>query len=217
MQYHLCVLLLLVLGGHEISSGKLPSSFTVCKRNDPDLNECLRAAAQKGIGLMKDAQQPDVGQGLPSGCRHRTELTGDSTTLIPTTDNPGFLDQLMDRCHTLTKASRPLDAYSCDKQRRDVNTVDFDKAKMEMRADIPYVKIEGDYTMNGKFLVLPMKGEGKCNMSMSSNTNKVMNENWKELYQELRPTLRETLGAVFLKVANGIFLNVPEKDLLPES
>ena len=47
------------------------------------------------------AQQPDVGQGLPSGCRHRTELTGGSrvsTTLVPTADNPGFLDQLFDHC-----------------------------------------------------------------------------------------------------------------------
>ncbi|PSN46792.1 hypothetical protein C0J52_19145 [Blattella germanica] len=41
--------------------------------------------------LELTAQQTDVGQGLPSGCRHRTELTGCSivsTKLIPTADNP---------------------------------------------------------------------------------------------------------------------------------
>ncbi|PSN56778.1 hypothetical protein C0J52_02669 [Blattella germanica] len=47
------------------------------------------------------SQQPYVGQDLPCGCRHRTELTGGSmisTTLVPTADGPGFLDQLMDWC-----------------------------------------------------------------------------------------------------------------------
>ena len=47
--------------------------------------------------ISSKAQQPDVGQGLPSGCRHRTELTWDSWSpqpIIPTADNPGVLGQL---------------------------------------------------------------------------------------------------------------------------
>jgi hypothetical protein len=49
------------------------------------------------------------------------------------------------------------------------------------------------------------------------NTNKVLNENWKEFFEELRPILRDTFGAEFLQYTNHLFHKIPENELFLES
>jgi len=49
------------------------------------------------------------------------------------------------------------------------------------------------------------------------NTNKVLNENWKEFFEELRPILRDTFDAVFLQYTNQLFHKIPENELFLES
>jgi hypothetical protein len=44
---------------------------------------------------------------------------------------------------------------------------DLEKRCIELEANVPFTTIDADYIMDGKFLVLPMKGKGKCNMNLS--------------------------------------------------
>ena len=44
---------------------------------------------------------------------------------------------------------------------------DLDKRCIEFEANVPFTTIDADYVMDGKFLVLPLKGKGKCNMNLS--------------------------------------------------
>jgi hypothetical protein len=38
---------------------------------------------------------------------------------------------------------------------------------LEFQAKVPLTTVDADYVMDGKFLVLPIKGKGKCNMNLS--------------------------------------------------
>ncbi|PSN54018.1 hypothetical protein C0J52_10172 [Blattella germanica] len=67
--------------------------------------------------------------------------------------------------------------------------------------------------MDGKFLVLPMRGTGKAKMEFSDNTNKVLNENWKAFWEELRPSFEETFGAIFSQLAKKVFDKVPSQEI----
>lgn len=53
-------------------------------------------------------------------------------------------------------------------------------------------------------------------LNAGDNTNKVLNDNWKEFFEELRPTLHDTFGVVFLKLANTLFHKVPENEIFLE-
>jgi hypothetical protein len=46
--------------------------------------------------------------------------------------------------------------------------------------------------------------------------NKVINENWELIFQELRPALEKAFGDVFLEYAKGIFDNVPFDNIFPK-
>jgi hypothetical protein len=45
--------------------------------------------------------------------------------------------------------------------------IDFDKHIIEADTFVKFSVLEADYVMNGKFLVLPLKGNGKCKMEFS--------------------------------------------------
>jgi hypothetical protein len=45
--------------------------------------------------------------------------------------------------------------------------VDFDKRIVEADILLKTAILDADYVMNGKFLVLPLKGNGKCKLEFS--------------------------------------------------
>jgi hypothetical protein len=56
----------------------------------------------------------------------------------------------------------------------------------------------------------------KFSTCTGENTNKILNENWQQFWEELRPSFEETFAAVFLKFSNAIFSRVPEEDIFLE-
>jgi hypothetical protein len=50
----------------------------------------------------------------------------------------------------------------------------------------------------------------------AENTNRILNENWQQFWEELRPSFEETFAAVFLQYSNAIFSKVPEEDIFLE-
>lgn len=49
--------------------------------------------------------------------------------------------------------------------------IDFKNYVFEVDALTPYLRLEGDYEMDGKVLLLPIKGKGKCNITLGKNYN----------------------------------------------
>jgi hypothetical protein len=45
--------------------------------------------------------------------------------------------------------------------------IDLDKRILEADAFVPKTTMEADYVMDGRFLVLPVKGKGKCKFDFS--------------------------------------------------
>ncbi|GFG40539.1 hypothetical protein Cfor_02403 [Coptotermes formosanus] len=226
-------------------------SFLRCRRDDPDLNSCLQAAIQKAILLMKHGV-PEL-QMLPVDPLEVTNINIQDGVGRPVKMN---LDLVNAKLHGVTQCH--IKSVRADLGKRSIG---FD-------ANVPFTTIDADYIMDGKFLVLPLKGKGKCSMNLTDydifvkmraeplvkdetvywdikefylhidtlklfqvnfenlfngdkelgdNTNKVLNENWKEFFEELRPILRDTFGGVFLQYTNQLFHKVPESGLFLES
>ncbi|KAG5872978.1 hypothetical protein JTB14_017035 [Gonioctena quinquepunctata] len=50
---------------------------------------------------------------------------------------------------------------------------------------------------------------------LGANTNKLLNEEWKSVLDELKPAIAETIATVASSIVNGIFDKIPYKFLLP--
>ncbi|XP_065371554.1 protein takeout-like [Calliphora vicina] len=122
-----------------------------------------------------------------------------------------------------------------------------------------YLSVIGDYDINGKILILPIKGSGKSNITMvdvdlimnflgtplekdgatymnieklnvdaepkgmlykvenlfngdqalGDNMNLFLNENWQEIYTEVRASLSKAYGEIFKEVISAVFSKYP--------
>ncbi|KAG5861534.1 hypothetical protein JTB14_030293 [Gonioctena quinquepunctata] len=50
---------------------------------------------------------------------------------------------------------------------------------------------------------------------LGANTNRLLNEEWKSVVNELKPAIAETVVKVASSIVNGIFDKIPYKFLLP--
>jgi len=48
------------------------------------------------------------------------------------------------------------------------------------------------------------------------NTNRILNENWQQFWEDLRPSLEETFSAILQQFSDEIFSRVPEEDVFLE-
>jgi hypothetical protein len=62
---------------------------------------------------------------------------------------------------------------------------DLEKRYLEFQAKVSPTRIVADYVMQGKFLILPIKGEGKCNMNLS----KFFEEQSMSVHYDIRTTI----------------------------
>lgn len=128
--------------------------------------------------------------------------------------------------------------------------------------------LEGDYTMSGKILLLPIQGAGRCKMDfhgwdsdwkinpkavekngkqymtvdnsnsvlkfkvtaltmdyenlfngdkqLSATLNTFLNENWKDILEELRPSLSETISQIIVSVVSGTFSRIPYNEIFKD-
>ncbi|KAJ4439281.1 hypothetical protein ANN_07401 [Periplaneta americana] len=141
---------------------------------------------------------------------------------------------------------------------------DIKNRQIEFEVQIPVFDMEGTYELDGKFSLLPLKGNGKFKMALHSyttnfklkadaitkngdvywdvksfdlvisnpknltvhfdnmfngnkvlgdSTNKALNDNWEGFWEELRPSMQETFGKIFLEIIKVLFSKVPEKNL----
>ncbi|XP_014210436.1 circadian clock-controlled protein [Copidosoma floridanum] len=131
----------------------VPDFIHVCKRNDPHIEDCIRRSV--------DELKPKL-------------VTGEPTYNIPSLE-PLLLKELIatEGSGGLKITAREIKAYGASnfyiqKLRVDMNTLRF-----AMDILLPHLYIEGLYEINGKVLLLPIRGSGPLTGNFTDATGSV--------------------------------------------
>ncbi|XP_067013799.2 circadian clock-controlled protein daywake [Anabrus simplex] len=124
---------------------KLPAYITACKEDDPNLNACALGSAKKAFPQMVNG---DKKYGIPSLnplVVEKAEIPGNGLDLT-------FMNA---KLHGLPDT--------------DIRDVKFDTTKqyLEVNFLIPHLYVDSDYKIDGKLLVVPLKGDGKTNITLT--------------------------------------------------
>lgn len=126
-----------------------PSNFKLCKRNQPNYNECIADAATKAV------------QSLAGGLKPFKILPLEPLTI----DNIQIGES--DGSVSLMQEYKNTQLYGITKDLVIKNyKIDFDKCILESDSYSPQVEFVADYKIDGKILLLPIKGSGKSNITM---------------------------------------------------
>ncbi|XP_066999781.2 protein takeout [Anabrus simplex] len=237
---------LLAVSPTEAATGHLPKSYPLCKKSDPNLNTCLKNAVQAVV--------PQLVDGIPNlGVLSIDPLEVSSIDISQGTGPVAVALKF-----------RNVKVYGLSKGIVRDSKADLKNFMLEFGGFAPYVRLEADYEMDGKILVLPVTGKGRCNITfddmetrlgpkgkstkkngdsyfdvtdfkldifslgklsfnfenlfngdktLGESMNKIMNENWKDMWAELRPSFEKTFSAVFREYAHRLFSKVPMKDI----
>ncbi|XP_049799195.1 protein takeout-like isoform X1 [Schistocerca nitens] len=143
---------LLLLAAHAWAApAKLPSSYKTCKQNDPDFNGCLKEALQSAAPLLKN--------GIPS-------------LGVPSIDPMPFATIKIQQGNKQRPVSVDVEFDNTlvyGMSRGFVDSVEMVPGsyhmKAHLRVDDPMYMI-GTYKVEGKVLVLPIKGSGAYNITI---------------------------------------------------
>lgn len=68
-------------------------------------------------------------------------------------------------------------------------------------------QIEAD--ANPQLLTMNIENLFNGDKALGDNMNQVLNENWKDLYQEIRPQFSKAFGGIIRKIFNQVFATYP--------
>ena len=229
---------------------ELPSSFSICKRNDPKLNECFSRSAEKALKILKE---PLPEFGIPAVNPVKVEKIE-----VPASSSDNF---------RLRQKITNLEIHNLINSK--VSHCDINFGEKDFNATInlenPLIELKGNYELDGKILVLQIQGEGTfqiilekisgvlrmsgliiekkgkkylqvektfCKVTpmlakikfnnlfngdqaLGESVNTLLNQNWKDIYEELSPTYEEVLAQFLESIAKQIFSKVPFDNLFP--
>ncbi|XP_069685817.1 protein takeout-like [Periplaneta americana] len=133
-----------------VDSKKLPPSFKTCPRDAPNLDECTRAAVEDALTKTLYKGDPSLGI-LPLDPLAITTLAigrGTGSVNIDITFNNLKVYGLKNL--SVAKFHHNVEEYT-----------------ITAEAIVPDLRLEGDYDMEGKILLLPVTGKGKSTISFS--------------------------------------------------
>ncbi|RZF33318.1 hypothetical protein LSTR_LSTR007663 [Laodelphax striatellus] len=141
-----------LIGDSVVNSGptqKLPKHYKKCKRNDPDLNNCLKAAI-KGI-------LPELVKGIPSLGVWPLDPLSIQNLQIKQGSGPVSIDLTFININMTGIRSLTLKTVDAN----------WDKYSLDSTGDLSEpIILEGDYNIDGKVLILPISGTGKCKLTL---------------------------------------------------
>ncbi|CAH1968647.1 unnamed protein product [Acanthoscelides obtectus] len=224
-----------------IEAARLPSDWGRCHRTDPDFEGCLRQNIEDAIQKLKNGS-PELGLSTFDPLDIPQLVIGEGKGTVNVAQHFNDL-----QLHGLT-GSKVISS-----------SVDFKNKKIYARSVTPYLRLQGHYTMKGRILLLPIVGDGQCNITLintkinhtltaeekikkgkvfwtfkeytitlepemmsynfdnlfdgeqalGDNINKVLNENWSEVFADVREGYEKGIGAIFHNLANRVFSIVP--------
>ncbi|KAK2582559.1 hypothetical protein KPH14_004850 [Odynerus spinipes] len=126
-----------------------PSNFKLCKRNDPRYSDCIADAVTKAVTSLAGGLK--AFKILPL-----EPLAVDNIKIGEAEGSVSLMQEYKNiKLHGLTKGLVVKD-YK----------IDFNKLILESDSFNPQVDFVADYKLNGKILLLPVRGSGKSNITM---------------------------------------------------
>nr|XP_022899726.1 protein takeout-like [Onthophagus taurus] len=224
---------------------KLPDQVGRCSISSPEIKQCLSKNIQEAIIFFKNGN-PQMGLPSLDPLKVPSLVIGEGTGPVNVVQN--FSNVML---------------YGFTDATMNVKTADLNKGLIEAETVTKRIEMLADYTVDGRILVLPVKGSGKCNITiikaktthviegekiekngkiyfhlkdyrvemepermfyhfenlfdgderMGAEINKVMNENWKEVYADVKLGYDKTYGMIFLGLANSLFSRVTFDDI----
>ncbi|XP_044260355.1 protein takeout-like [Tribolium madens] len=224
-----------------VQSVKLPPNFRKCNRNQPDLKQCVLEAAQHAVPQLT---KPFPHLNIPN----LEPLLIPELDIIKNGQGKVAVNQYYSNCLFYGFSSIKFDQFEFD----------FDKKTLEVKGVFPEIKKNCHYKMDGKILLLPVKGEGPstivlknvktvCRLhyeeisnngktylkftksdldiepdfvnfnfenlfngdkALGDNINKVLNENWQDVYHDLKDDHIQVLNKILLNLMNNFFAKV---------
>jgi hypothetical protein len=172
-----------VVASFTTRAAKLPSSFKKCHKSDPHFDDCLVVNIEGAIRSLKNGA-PELGLDSFEPLLISSLIIGEGSGPVNVQQN--FKNV---KLHGLTGS-----IVSKHKARLDENILYAESVT-------PMLRLEADYDMKGRVLLLPIYGEGPCNVTL---VNTKINHT---LYGE--PFERK--GRTFLKFVNYTVTLRPDK------
>lgn len=143
---HSVIVVFLCLFG-VVWTKNLPSYITYCKRYDPNLNDCVR----RGF----EAARPHVPQGIP-------ELR------IAPMEPFVIKEMILEQKDAFKIELKNVSFYGASKfQLKEIN-IDFNKTKFDIKVNFPTLKMQGDYKVKGRLLILSLDGDGPVGVNFTN-------------------------------------------------
>ncbi|XP_049947298.1 protein takeout-like isoform X2 [Schistocerca serialis cubense] len=188
------MLLLLLCAAHQARGRDLPQYLKACSEKDSNLNECALKNGRAAIPYLVKGD-PSI-RLLPMDPQQITEMV---------VDDKG-LKFIMRDIVVLGQANVQL---------QDVRVL-LKERRLEIDLFFPMLDMSFKYNVSGKVLVLPLDGSGTGTMKLGENTNKVLNENWKALVEEVGPAMYESDRAIAQNLVDTLFDGVPYRKVVLE-
>ncbi|XP_069681819.1 protein takeout-like isoform X2 [Periplaneta americana] len=177
---------------------KLPSYFKVCSRIDPNFGECVLNSSREIIPhLVKGDKMFNLPLLDPFEIKELKLSHGQGRGQLNLTLRDVKLQGLKD-------------AYILNYSN------DFNKSRNSFLLTVPQLKVLGTYNISGQILLLPITGTGNINITLGDEINKLLDENWKEVFDEITPHIAASFLEMFKGIFNGISKQFPADILVPE-
>ncbi|VVC25553.1 Haemolymph juvenile hormone binding [Cinara cedri] len=154
---------------------KLPKGFVQCKKNDPELAECMKSSLHSAI--------PHLIKGIPSLGMYSIDPLRISTLLIDQGNGPVSIKLNFRDLDILNIGTVKIQNLYADLNNYNITVdVDFDKP----------IILDGNYDIKGKVIILPITGDGKSRITLENLKAKI------NVY--LKPTMKN--GVTYVDVVD---------------
>ncbi|CAH1394643.1 unnamed protein product [Nezara viridula] len=242
----LVLCLFAVLPAALLQETYLPETWMICRKSDPDLSGCMKTAISYAV---KELMNGDRRLGVPAiDPMHFRSITVDQGT--------GPVG--------ITLKFTNLNIHGLSRVVIDKVVTDYSNYRYDIDFHVEgKLRISGDYVSKGKVLLIPIRGEGKSNMTfdnfsgkitmkgrevasdgekyiqiyktdividttrlflsfkrphqeaLSKILNRFMNDNWKQILNDMKPAISQSFGANIQEVANKVFSKIPISLIAP--
>ncbi|KAK9503384.1 hypothetical protein O3M35_009945 [Rhynocoris fuscipes] len=245
--YRYLGLLLVCFFTQQTIAAKLPKTWKTCKKNDPNILTCLKGAIEDALHDLANGN-PSLGV-LPLDPLHFEKIAINQGT--------GPVSIKLELKNLNVQGVKTIKINSISK---------FDWKDAALDVSVPAKLIfDGEYTIDGKVMVLPVKGTGHCHITadnfkaqvtakiktiekngkqyyeismldldfqtdkvqfqfdnlfngdktLGNQVNVFINENWKDVINELKPAIIQAFTTAFKSMGNNLFSRVPANEITP--
>lgn len=149
----LTVVLLAIVVINPVSTAyKLPASYPLCEKDDPDLDKCLQNALQEVVHLLKD------------GIRELNVPPMDPLliTNMEVSDSAGSISLRQKFTDLVTTGISDAHIYEVRSNFNPPETIE-----LFANCGLDKCKMDSGYEMDGNVLLLPIKGKGNCTFTFT--------------------------------------------------